>query len=97
MGWGDILGGIGAAAGGVQDAYRYHTDLKAKQDLAKQQEELRVMLAQISAGSRENVANIGAQAKRDVAERQARTKITVQELVNNGDLDEIKSKGETSY
>jgi len=94
MAWGDILGGIGAAAGGVQDAYRYEKDLRARQELARQQEELRVMLAKIGAESRENVAETGAQAKRDVAERNARTKITVQELVNTSDLEEIKSKGE---
>ena len=94
MGWGDIMAGIGSAAEGVNRTWQYEKDRKQRESLAQQQNELREMLAQVSAKSKTDVAEIGAQAKRDVAERNAAAKITVQELANIGDLDEVNSKGE---
>jgi hypothetical protein len=94
MAWGDILGGIGAAAGGVQQAYQFERELRAKEKLAQQQTELKEMLAKIGAESKEKVAEIGAGAKRDVAERNASARLTVQELANVGQLDIAKTRGE---
>jgi hypothetical protein len=84
MGWGDLLGGIGAVAQGANQGYQFERELQAKKELAKQQEELRMMLGQITAGSRERVADINAGARTRAEEIKTQGRLALQDLINSG-------------
>src|SRR5262245_2532318 len=90
MAWGDVLGAIGAAAGGVNQTLQLERERASKERMNQLTNEIRQMIADTTAQSRRDVADINADAKRN----HDQTILLAQDLKNAGNLAVAKDNNE---
>ena len=86
MAWGDVMAGIGAAAGGVNQVYQAERERQSKEKINELREEVRQMIAQAGNKSREGIADVKARTDLEKTERNIKAKQVLGELRASTDL-----------
>src|SRR5262245_44717035 len=94
MAWGDILGGIGAVAEGVNKNYMADKELASRERIAKAQDDSRNQIALMNAGSRERMARDATATKLQLQADKDSALYKLRQLVNAGNVDVQRLKNE---